>query len=63
MFSDRYEIVCEEVSEFSYTHPGPVDSLRPMVVSDHTPIFWSEGFGLGGELDRAMAVCGGDPKR
>jgi 2-iminoacetate synthase len=54
MFSQRYEIVCEEVSEFSHTRRGPLDSLRPMVASDYAPFFWNEGFGLGGELDQAI---------
>jgi 2-iminoacetate synthase len=54
MFSERYEIVCEQVSEFSHTRPGPLDSLRPVVASDCAPLLWSEGFGLGGELDQAI---------
>ena len=54
MFSDRYAIVCEQVSEFSHTRPGPLDSLRLTAASDYAPFFWSEGFGLGGELDQAI---------
>ncbi len=53
MFSERYEIVCEQVSEFSHIRPGPLDSLRPVVASDCAPLLWSEGFGLGGEPERA----------
>ena len=54
MFSDQYEIVWEEVSELSGTRPEPLDLLRPQVASDFVPLLWSEGFGLGGELDRAI---------
>jgi 2-iminoacetate synthase len=54
MFSDRYQIACEEAAEFPYTQGGPLDSLRPMVASDYAPFFWSEGFGLRGELDQAI---------
>jgi 2-iminoacetate synthase len=56
MFSHRYQVVCEQVSEFSHTRPGPLDSLRPMVASDYAPFLWSEGFGLGGELDQAIVA-------
>jgi len=52
MFSHRYEVVCEEASEFSHTPAKSLDSLRPMMASDHAPVFWSEGFGLGGKLDQ-----------
>ena len=62
MFSHRYEIVCEEVSDLSHTHPGPLDSLRPMVASDYAPFFWSEGFGLGGELDQAIVARSAEVK-
>jgi len=62
MFSQRYEIVCEEVSEFSHTRRGPLDSLRPMVASDYAPFFWNEGFGLGGELDQAIIARSAEVK-
>ena len=54
MFSDRYKIVWEQVSELSGTRPEPLDLLRPRVGSDFVPLLWSEGFGLGGELDRTI---------
>jgi len=54
MFSDYYKIACAEVSEVSRTRRAPLDSLRPTVASDYAPFFWSEGYGLGGELDRAI---------
>jgi 2-iminoacetate synthase len=54
MFSDRYKLACEEVTELSHTAPGDLDSLRPTVASDYVPLLWSEGFGQGGELDRAI---------
>ena len=62
MFSDRYKIACEQVSDFSHTRPGPLDSLRPMVASDYAPFFWSEGFGLGGELDQAIIARSAEVK-
>jgi len=33
-----------------------------MVASDHAPIFWSEGFGLGGELDQAIVARSAEVK-
>ena len=54
MFSERYEIVCEQASECSHRARASLDLLRPMVVSDYAPFFWSEKFGLGGELDQAI---------
>ncbi len=54
MFSDYYEIACEEVSGYSRSHPRPLDSLRCGVASDFAPFFWSEGFGLGGEMDQTI---------
>jgi hypothetical protein len=33
---------------------APLASLRPTVASDYVPFFWSEGYGLDGELDRAI---------
>jgi len=62
MFSSRYEIIWEQVSELSGTRAGPLDSLRPLVASDHAPIFWSAGFGLGGELDQAIIARSAEVK-
>jgi hypothetical protein len=62
MFSDRYEVVWEEVSELSRTHPEPLDLLQPQVASDFIPFLWSEGFGLGGELDRAIVLRSAEVK-
>jgi hypothetical protein len=62
MFSHHYEIACEEVSEFSRTRRAPLDSLRPTVASDYAPFFWSEGFGLGGELDQAILARSAEVK-
>ena len=62
MFSDRYEIACEEASEFSHTGLRPLDLLRPMVASDYAPFFWSERFGLGGELDQAIIARSAEVK-
>ncbi len=54
MFSQRYELACEQVSDFSHSRPEPLDSLLPMVASDYAPFLWSEGFGQGDELDRTI---------
>ncbi len=55
MFSDYYEIACEEVSEYSRSsHDVSTGSLRCGIASDFAPFFWSEGFGLGGEMDQAI---------
>jgi len=62
MFSTRYEIIREQVSELSGTRAGPLDSLRPLVASDFAPFFWSEGFGLGGELDQAIVARSAEVK-
>jgi 2-iminoacetate synthase len=62
MFSQRYEIACEEFSEFSRTLPGSLDSLRPIVASDYAPFLWSEGFGVGGELDQAIIARSAEVK-
>ena len=53
MFSDQYKFVWQS-SELSHARPKPLDSLEPMVAADFAPILWSEGFGQGGELDRAI---------
>ena len=54
MFSQRYGLAREQVSDFSHSRPGSLDSVRPMVASDYAPFLWSEGFGRGGELDRTI---------
>jgi len=46
----------ERVSELSPARPKPLDSLQPMVAGDFAPWLWSEGFGQGGELDRAIVA-------
>jgi len=62
MFSNRYEIIWEQISELSGTRAGPLDSLRPLVASDFAPFFWSEGFGLGGEPDQAIIARSAEVK-
>jgi len=62
MFSDQYDIAWEEVSELSRTRPQALDFLRPQVASDFGPVLWSEGFGLGGELDRAIIARSAEVK-
>src|ERR1035438_8982703 len=54
MFSDQYESIWQQVSDLSHTRPKPLDSLEPTVASDFAPLLWSEEFGQGGELDRAI---------
>ena len=62
MFSDRYQIACEAVAEFPHTQPGPLDSLQSMVASDYAPFFWSEGFGLGGDMDQTIIARSAEVK-
>jgi 2-iminoacetate synthase len=54
MFSDRYEVAWKQVSELSHTRPEALDLRQLQVASDFAAFLWSEGFGLGGELDRAI---------
>lgn len=56
MFSEQCDIIWKQVSDLSHARPRPLDSLEPMVASDFAPLLWSEGFGLGGELDRAIVA-------
>jgi 2-iminoacetate synthase len=56
VFSDRYESVWQQVSNLSHVHPEPFDLLQPQVASDFASFLWSEGFGLGGELDRTIIL-------
>ncbi len=62
MFSEHYKTACAKVSEFSHARPGSLDSLRPTVTSDYAPFFWSEEFGQGGELDRAILARSAEVK-
>lgn len=62
MFSDRYRLACEEVSEFSHMRPAPLDSLRSMVAPDFAPFLWNAEFGRGGELDRAILAGSAEAK-
>jgi len=54
MFSDRYEMVWEQVSELSLSPPKPLDLLRPKIASDFAHILWQEGFGSSGGLDQSI---------
>jgi 2-iminoacetate synthase len=54
VFSDRYEFVWQQVSELSGVQPKSLELLQPQVASDFAPFLWSEEFGVGGELDRAI---------
>ncbi len=63
MFSEHYSFVSEEVSEFVHTRPRALDALRPMVASDYAPLLWSEEFGTGGTMDRAIIARSADLKQ
>lgn len=54
MFSERYNMMCEQVAELSRTASFPFDSLRPLVASDFAPYLWAREFGTGDDLDRAI---------
>ena len=54
MFSDRYKVVWEQVSELSRTRPLPQELPQAEAAAEFAAFLWSEGFGLGGELDRAI---------
>jgi len=62
MFSAQYEIMCEQVADLSHALPRPLDSLEPQVASQFVPFLWSEGFGTGGELDRAILARAAERK-
>jgi 2-iminoacetate synthase len=63
MFSDRYDLVWEQVTELSRTRAGPLGSPHPLVASDFVPYFWVDGFGTGGELDRTIVSRSAELKR
>ena len=63
MFSDRYDLVWEQVRELSRARAGPLGSLRPLVASDFAPCFWADGFWAGGELDRTVVSRSAELKR
>ncbi|MGB9432713.1 MAG: radical SAM protein [Candidatus Acidiferrum sp.] len=56
MFSAQYQLISEQLSDLSRSRPKPLHSLEPRLASDFTPLLWSEGFGLGGELDQAIVA-------
>ena len=63
MFSDRYNLVWEQVAGLSRTRAGLLGSLHPLVASDFAPYFWADGFGAGGELDRTIVSRSAELKR
>lgn len=63
MFSDRYEMVWEQVSELSSSHSKDVDLLRPNVASDFAHILWQQGFGSGRALDQTIISRAAEIKR
>jgi 2-iminoacetate synthase len=63
VFSDQYEVAWRQVAELSRVRPKSLDSLQPEAASDFVPYVWSNGFGLGGELDRAIVARAAEIKR
>jgi len=62
MFSERYAIAWERVSELSRTAPKPLSALLPKVASDFAPLLWSKRFGRGSDLDRAIVARSAEVK-
>jgi len=62
MLSDQYEAAWEQVSELSRARPKPLNLLQPQVAADFIPFLWSEGFGLGGDLDRTIVLRSAEVK-
>lgn len=54
MFSEQYQLACEEVLELSRTRPQSLDLRRATAAADFVPFLWSAGFGSGGEMDREI---------
>jgi 2-iminoacetate synthase len=54
MFSDRYRFMWEEVSELFSLRPRLQELPLAQNASEFASFLWSESFGLGGELDRAL---------
>ena len=63
MFSEQYATVWERASEFAKVRPIRLDLVQPKVAADFAPFLWSEGFGLGGDLDRAIVARAAALKR
>lgn len=62
MFADRYDVVWQQVSELSRARPEPLDLFQAQAASGFVPCLWSEGLGLGGELDRATVLRSAEVK-
>jgi 2-iminoacetate synthase len=62
MFSNRYGTMWEQSLELARAQLGSLDALRPLVASGFVPLFWTHGFGLGGELDRAIITRSAEVK-
>jgi hypothetical protein len=54
MLSDQYGVVWGRSLQLSRAQPRSRDALQPSFASDYVPLFWTEGFGPAGELDRAI---------
>lgn len=62
MFSDHYQAMWERVEELSHTRAKSIELLQPGVAGDFAPVLWSEGFGLGGKLDRELILRSAEAK-
>jgi 2-iminoacetate synthase len=63
MFSDRYEMVWEQVLELPFSAAIDIDLLRPRVASDFAHILWRQGLGSGKELDEVLTRRAAETKR
>lgn len=54
MFSERYRFVWEEASELCSLRPRSQELPQAQNASEFASFLWSEKFGLGGDLDRAI---------
>lgn len=62
MFSDRYRFMWEEVSELFALRPRCEELPLAQNASEFASFLWSESFGRGGELDRAILRCSAEQK-
>jgi hypothetical protein len=62
MFSDQYESAWGQSLELCCAQPSSANVLQPFNASDYVPLFWTEGFGLAAELDRATIARSAEVK-
>lgn len=54
MFSDRYKLACEQVSELSRTKASRGDVGGAETAPEFASLLWNDDFGHGGELDHSI---------